>query len=106
MGMATLKRLLVFIFAGAFLGAIIASLIAPNAIGWYNEPAFAVPTGFNLRPFADAVMASLLKAQVIGAAIGAIILLSIGIALRQSKSGKTTPPANTEATPAKPPVNV
>ena len=65
--MAAFKKLLAFALTGCILGALAASFIAPGLIAWYNEPGFAAPQGFNLAPFAREVIASVYRAQLIGA---------------------------------------
>jgi hypothetical protein len=81
--MPTFKKLLAFMLGGSILGAVVASLIAPGMITWYNEPGFGTPAGFNLGPFAEAVTRSLLRAQLIGAVLGALLLLALGVVLNR-----------------------
>lgn len=82
--MQTLKKLLIYSVVGALLGGVAASLVAPGLIAWYNEPGSGVPKEFNLAPFAQRIMASLIEAQAIGMGLGAVLMLLLGILLHRA----------------------
>ncbi|MHB8872105.1 MAG: hypothetical protein ACYC8T_00315 [Myxococcaceae bacterium] len=86
--MATLKKFLAYMLGGAILGAVVASLIGPGVISWYNSPGYAAPPGFDLAPFARHVTQTLIQAQLVGAGIGAMLLLVFGIAIHRSRGKK------------------
>ena len=76
--MNTAKTLLNFVLSGALLGILVASWAGPNFIGWYNETPLA--------------------AQAVGAGIGALVFLVLGIlfarrATRRARLEKTPPAA-------------
>ena len=86
--MATIKRFLAYMLGGAILGAVIASLIGLWVIPWYNSPGEGAPMVFNLAPFAKHVTESVLQGQLVGAGIGAVLLLVLGIVIHRSRAKK------------------
>lgn len=83
--MATLKKLLLYLLAGAVLGAVVASLLAPGWLAWYNSAGPGAPPGFDLAPFARNVARSLLQAQLIGAGVGAAAALTLAVLLLRAR---------------------
>ncbi|MBI3184444.1 MAG: hypothetical protein HYZ28_20100 [Myxococcales bacterium] len=107
--MATFKRLLAFLLGGAILGAVVASLVAPGLISWYNTPGAMVPPGFDLSPFARQVTNALLRAQLIGAGVGAAAAAALAVFVFRAKKKAEAPlpatPAPVKAAqPADPPM--
>ncbi len=77
------KTVLIFVLLGAILGAVAASLIVPPALGWYNEAGFLTQSGqakalVNLPDVIKYTTDRLLKAQAIGAGLGAFTFLVLG----------------------------
>jgi len=77
------KTVLIFVLLGAILGAVAASLIVPPALGWYNEAGFLTQNGqakalVNLPDVIKYTTDRLLKAQAIGAGLGAFTFLVLG----------------------------
>jgi hypothetical protein len=76
-------KILVFVLAGALLGIAIASLVVPPALAWYTAPG-GLPQGAQIQALVqipEVIKYStgrLMRGQLIGAAIGAIIGLGIG----------------------------
>ncbi|MCP3098308.1 hypothetical protein LZ198_05375 [Myxococcus sp. K15C18031901] len=93
--MNTAKTLLNFVLVGTLLGAVVASLVGPHAIGWYNETPLATQTMCNLPQVVRNVTSQLLTWQVIGAGIGAAAFLALGVVftLRMKKKAQARPPA-------------
>lgn len=86
--MATFKKLLAVLFGGAIVGAVVASLLAPGLISRLTQPAALAPKGFDLSPFAKDVMGALLRAQLIGAGVGAALALLAGFLIVRGRSAR------------------
>lgn len=77
------RKLIFFVFAGALLGIVVASIIGPMYIAWDNTPA----QGQALCNCADCVRstaARLIKHQLMGAALGVVSLLAVGVVILRS----------------------
>ena len=96
--MATLKTLLTFILAGAFLGLATASWVGPRFLEWYNTAPLGAQTVCDLPKVIQGITADLLRYQVYGTLIGAGVFFILGILFMVSRSKKqkqqppTTPP--------------
>ncbi len=82
--MSAVRRVLVFMMVGAIVGAVAASFIVPPVLGWYNEPGAISPgkqveTLCNIPELIRYTSSRLLRGQLIGAAIGALVFLFPGI---------------------------
>ena len=88
-------KTLVFVLAGALLGIAIASLVVPPALAWYTAPG-GLPQGAQIQALVqipDVIRYStgrLIGGQLIGAAIGAIVGLGVGVFLRSGSRPSTT----------------
>jgi hypothetical protein len=77
-------KILVFVLAGALLGITIASLIVPPALSWYTAPG-GLPQGAQIQALVqipEVIRYStgrLIRGQLIGAAIGALAGLALGV---------------------------
>jgi hypothetical protein len=77
-------KILVLVLAGALLGIVVASLIVPPALSWYTAPG-GLPQGAQIQALVqipEVIRYStgrLIRGQLIGAVIGAIAGLAIGI---------------------------
>ena len=77
-------KTLIFVLAGALLGAIIASVIVPPALAWYSSPG-GLPQGAQIQAVVQIpeviryATSHLIRGQAIGAVIGAAIGLTLGI---------------------------
>jgi len=83
--MGAVRTVLVFVLVGAVLGAVAASFIVPPVLSWYNEPGAVAPgrqieTICNLPEMIRYTSSRLLRGQLIGAALGALLFLYPGIA--------------------------
>lgn len=79
------KTVIIFVLLGAILGAVAASFVAPPVLGWYNEAGFLSQSGnvqalVNLPQVIKYTSVRLLKAQAIGAGLGAFTFLVLGLA--------------------------
>ncbi len=80
-----MKTVLVFMLVGALAGTVAASLVVPPVLGWYTEPG-AITPGKPVETICDPAYmirytsSRLLRGQLIGAALGALLLLYPGIA--------------------------
>ena len=79
-----MKNVLIFVLGGALLGIVIASLIVPPALSWYTAPG-GLPQGAQIQALVqipEVIKYStgrLIRGQLIGAAIGGIIGLGVGV---------------------------
>ncbi|ATB30513.1 hypothetical protein [Melittangium boletus] len=87
--MATLKTLLTFILAGAFLGLATASWLGPKWLEWDNTPRLqATQMMCNLPEVIRGVTQQLLHYQFMGTLVGAGIMLVLGIVFVVSRAKK------------------
>ncbi len=98
------KTLLNFILAGALLGAVVASWLGPNYLGWYNETPYATQTMCNLPEVIRKTSADLISYQATGGGVGAAAFLVLGVLFvrrthrRARSEANQTPPAGPTAT--------
>jgi hypothetical protein len=83
--MTAAKTVVRFALGGALLGAIVASLVVPPVLSWYNAtgaiaPGKPVETLCNVPELIRYATRRLLLGQVIGAAVGAAAGLTLGTA--------------------------
>ena len=94
-----LKTVGTYVLIGAFVGGVIASFVVPPVLAWYNETgkissASQVQTLCNLPELIRYTSSRLLRGQLIGAAIGALVFLYPGfLAARRAEEaeGSSTP---------------
>ena len=77
--MATLKTLLTFMLAGAFLGLATASWIGPEFLTWYNTAPLGHGRGAICRVIQGITADLLLALQLIGTLVGTGVFLVLGI---------------------------
>jgi hypothetical protein len=77
-------KILVFVMAGALLGIVLASVVVPPALSWYTTPG-GLPQGAQIQALVqipEVIRYStgrLIQGQLIGAAIGAVGGLGLGL---------------------------
>jgi hypothetical protein len=97
--MATLKTLLTFLLAGAFLGLATASWLAPKWLEWDNTTRFqSTQTMCDLPQVVRQISSQLLSYQLYGTLIGAGLFLILGIVFvvmrsKKQKKAQQPPPA-------------
>lgn len=89
--MASVKTIVLFVLVGAILGVIVVDFIAPGAIAWDHTPASGQAL-CNCGEVSHSVAMSMIKWQGIGAAIGGVGFLVLGI-LFEVRQRKKTPAA-------------
>ena len=73
-----MKTLAIWILAGALVGIVAASFIAPPALSWYSAPG-GLPEGAQIQAIVEIpeviryATGKLMRAQLIGAGIGAVL---------------------------------
>jgi len=106
-----MKTKLILMLAGALIGGAIASWVVPPALSWYSTPG-GLPRGAEVQAVVQIsevisyTTSRLIRGQMIGTAIGAIVGLVFGFYLDiRSRRPKAVvppppPPATTRTTPA------
>lgn len=95
--MEMLKKIGMLLLGGVLFGASMATLIAPRVLAWYNTGSDANAL-CNCANVAKAVTSQLIRAQVIGAIIGAVIFVIGGLIIIKLRGNKK-PASTTAATP-------
>jgi hypothetical protein len=100
--METLKKLLLVMAAGFVVGFAVACLVVPGALGWYNTPGMGQAM-CNCAELVQTTASSLIKGQLIGGGVGALLALVAGILVmrrqRSKAAAKAPPPAPPAAAP-------
>jgi hypothetical protein len=79
-----MKTTVIFVLAGALVGAIVASFIVPPALAWYTSPG-GLPQGAQIQAVVQIpeviryATTHLIRGQVIGAVLGAAVGLVAGL---------------------------
>lgn len=102
-----MKTTVIFVLAGALLGVLVASWVVPPALAWYTTPG-GLPHGAEVQAVVQISevirysMSRLLRGQLIGGGIGAVLGLISGIFLDMRSRRRPTTPASepTRRTPA------
>jgi hypothetical protein len=103
--MGVVKTVLIFVLLGALLGVAGASVVVPPALSWYNEPG-ALQKGGHVESIVNVpeviryTTDRLIKSQVIGAGIGAVVGLAIGAVTASRGRRRRTAAAPAPAAPA------
>jgi hypothetical protein len=82
MAMAILRRVAVLLSVGALLGGVVGTLIARSFIPWYESPGSAMQGAqqlINLPAVIRSTIDSVIRYQLLGAAVGAVLVLVIGL---------------------------
>ena len=105
-----MRTVVIFVLLGAIIGAVAASLVVPPTLTWYNEAGFLSQQGqaggqqvqalVNIPQVIRYATSRLLKAQAIGAGLGAFTFLILGsYSASRSRRRRTPAPAATAARP-------
>ncbi len=90
-----MKTILILVLTGALLGVLVASYVVPPALSWYTAPG-GLPQGAQIQAIVQIpeviryATGRLIRGQMIGSAIGAILGLVAGILL--VRKGRSTAP--------------
>jgi hypothetical protein len=97
-----MKTLLILALAGALLGVVAASLVVPPALSWYSAPG-GLPQGTQIQAIVEIpeviryATGKLLRGQLIGGGLGAILGLVAGVVMSRKTRIPYTAPAKTPA---------
>src|SRR4051794_31716249 len=93
--MGALKKVLGWVFGGAIVGVLVASMSVHSYLPWYNQPGQGEQTLCDMRMVTQRILQTVFHAQLVGAAIGAGVGLIIGIFLLvpANKTRQRPPPA-------------
>ncbi len=98
--MSRAATIVLYMMVGAFAGAVVASLVVPPILTWYNEPgainAGKVETICNIPEMVRYVSSRLLRGQLIGTGIGAILFLIVGVARTRPRTASGLPTTSGE----------
>lgn len=90
--MRTFKNFVLLAVVGAVVGAVVATVIAPGFISWYHTPGGTAQALCDCATLARDITGQLVRGQLIGAAIGAVLFVVIGVVIRVGR--KKSPPAS------------
>ena len=80
-----MKSILIWVLLGALLGIVAASFIVPPMLSWYNEAGYLSKNGqpaamVNLPDVVRYTTSRLIRGQLIGGGIGAVLFFVLGLA--------------------------
>lgn len=94
MNLAAMKTVGVFALIGTIVGDLLATLTAPSLLTWYNTPgAGAIQTICDVREMSQTIFAQLIRAQLIGAVSGAVLLTAVGVIVARRRMARAALPA-------------
>lgn len=96
---SALKTVLLFLMGGALLGIVVASLIAPGLYAWAATPGQGTQEIVSRVSVIREATSMLMKAQSIGAGVGALAGLVVGILTARALAGRAARKSPAEATP-------
>ena len=99
--MATVKLIGVLLLLGFVLGSVIATLVAPSMLTWYNTGA-DVNAMCNCATVASSTSFGLIRAQLTGGVVGAVVTLILGIIISRARAAKTATAVTPPTTPPSP----
>jgi hypothetical protein len=91
-----MKTTVICVLLGALAGIVVASLVVPPALSWYSEPG-GLPKGTQIQALVEIPevirysTSKLIRGQMIGAGIGGVVGLALGILV--ARSGRRNVPA-------------
>ncbi len=90
--MASVKTVVLFTLIGAVLGTIVVDFIAPAAIAWDHTPRSGQAL-CNCTEIAHSISAALIQWQAVGAALGGVGFLVLGVLFEVRQRKKQQPAA-------------
>ena len=95
--MSAVRSVLVWALVGALVGVVVASFAVPPLLSWYNEPGRITSNGqvqtlCNLPELIRYTSSRLIRGQLIGAAVGAVLFTLLGLVVR--RPAQPLPPAH------------
>jgi hypothetical protein len=92
LNVASLKTVGVFALLGAVIGHALATLIAPGVLTWYNTPGASSGQAIcDTQKMSHDIFSQLIRAQLIGAAVGAAVFVVLGILFVRYRSRRFVP---------------
>lgn len=88
-----MKTTLIFVLVGAILGAVVASLVVPPMLASLNEASFMTPQNpaqslVKVPEVVRYASSRLIRGQLVGAAIGAVVFFVFGLIVATKESGR------------------
>ena len=90
-----MKTTVIFVLLGALAGIAVASLVVPPALSWYSTPG-GLPKGAQIQALVEIpeviryTTSKLIRGQMIGAGIGSMVGLVLGIIVGRSGRRRAT----------------
>lgn len=89
MNVASLKTVGAFAAIGAIVGDVLATLIAPRFLTWYNTPgAGSIQTICNIEQMSQHIFSQLIQAQLVGSLVGVLLFIGIGVVVVRRRSSR------------------
>jgi len=86
---ASLKTVGAFAAIGAIVGDVLATLIAPRFLTWYNTPgAGSIQTICNIEQMSQHIFSQLIQAQLVGSLVGVLLFIGIGVVVVRRRSSR------------------
>ncbi len=90
------RTIALFVVIGVLIGVVVASLVVPPVLTWYNEPGKISPgkqveTVCNLPEVIRYATTRLIRGQLIGGAVGGVLFLGVGLLVVRRRRPPATP---------------
>jgi len=84
------RTIALFVAVGFLLGVVVASIVVPPVLTWYNEPGKISPdkqveTVCNLPDVIRYATGHLIRGQLVGGIVGAVVFFAIGLAVERRR---------------------
>jgi hypothetical protein len=89
------RTVALFVVVGFLVGVVVASIVVPPVLTWYNEPGRISPdkqlqTVCNLPDVIRYATGHLIRGQLVGGIVGAILFFAIGVAIERRRRSTTS----------------
>ncbi len=99
-----MKKILVSLAVGAFLGMVVGTWIGPAFLSWFASP--AIPNAFNCTREVDWAMSRLIWTQAIAGLVGAVLAAVVGAMASRALAQRAARKAAEKAAASPPPAQL